>query len=389
VRGVLASRQLHYTRPRQQPAGTHSVQRSKVTTDTSNLVLKDLVEEPSLELSLPRGRGSDITGLLASPEDDKVLLRREGGRVQRGIGLVGLERPQGIGFDQLLESAHRQIDLHICTVATHLCRFVLGSGKEVRSVGSHLDVGDLHVGLVRLRVLDELSRLPVVLAHGSVVVAGDDELVEIAPGGDGSLALAEGDGEDGRFRLLGVDIDRDREHDHGAEMSHAHLRDGQQQRAVVRELDPLDGRREVPCLQAQSGPHLPQLDRVVGRSGGEQRGRGIDIDRPQRSLVALVCSETLAVRLRSKHTGKPVSRVSVGWVRLTGVPSAHYVVLRSREQKVTCIAGLHRQHPVHSPTSQRGRVRLSTISVVSDHRANSFPSELARRGRGGRVFVRT
>jgi len=41
------------------------------------------MEEPRLELSLSGGCGGDITGLLSSPEDDKVLSRGEGGRVER------------------------------------------------------------------------------------------------------------------------------------------------------------------------------------------------------------------------------------------------------------------------------------------------------------------
>ena len=89
--------------------GTHSVQRSEVATNTSDLVLKNLMEEPRLELSLSGGCGGDITGLLSSPEDDKVLSRGEGGRVERGIGLVGLESSKGVGFDQLFESESAHI----------------------------------------------------------------------------------------------------------------------------------------------------------------------------------------------------------------------------------------------------------------------------------------
>ena len=183
--------------------------------------------------------------------------------------------------------------LHVYPV--YLSRLVLGSSKEVCPIGSHLNIGDLHAELMGLRVLDGLSRLSIILAHGSILVACDNKLVEIAPGGNGCLALAEGDGENRRIRLFDIGIHGDWEHNHGSKMSHAHLRHGQQQFAVVRELDALDGRREVPRLQAPSGLHLPQLDCVIGRSGGEESSRGIDINRPQRSLVASVCSESLAV----------------------------------------------------------------------------------------------
>jgi hypothetical protein len=264
-----------------------------VTPHTSDLVLEDLVEESSLELSLPRSGGSDITGLLSSSKNDKVLLRGDSGGVEGRIGLVGLEDSESVGLDQLfLVSKNATVDTR---VSEYLSRLVLGGGDEVRPVRRHLDIGDLHVRLVRLGVLDELSGLSIVLAHSSVLVSGDDELVQVAPRGNSSLALPEGDGEKRLIRLFRVDIDLDREHNHSSQMTHAHLRHSQQQCTILGKLNALDSSREVPCLQTPSCPHLPQLDCVVGGTGGEDSGRGVDIDSPERTLVAVVGSEALSI----------------------------------------------------------------------------------------------
>ena len=50
-----------------------------------------------------------------------------------------------------------------------------------------------------------------------------------------------------------------------------------------------------PRLEQFARLHLPQADRVVGSSGREQRGGRVDVDGPQRTLVALVHAKALAV----------------------------------------------------------------------------------------------
>jgi hypothetical protein len=227
-----------------------------VTPHTSNLVLEDLVEESSLELSLPCSGGSDSTRLLSSSKNDEVLLRGDSGGVEGRIGLVGLEDFEGVGLDQLfLVSKSARVDTR--RVLKYFSRLVLGGGDEVRPVRRHLDIGDLHVWLVRLGVHDELSGLSIVLAHSSVLVSGDDVLVQVAPRGNSCLAFPEGDGEKRLIRLLGVDVDLDREYNHSSQMTHAHLRHSQQQCTILGKLNALDSSREVPRLQTPSCPHLP------------------------------------------------------------------------------------------------------------------------------------
>ena len=109
----------------------------------------------------------------------------------------------------------------------NLGRFVFGGGDKVRPVGRHLDIGDQHVWVVRLHIQEQRSAFPVVLAHTAVLVPSNDVLVQKAPGGDGGLALSEGDGEERVVGLHRVHVHDDGEDDDGAEMAHTHLRDGQ------------------------------------------------------------------------------------------------------------------------------------------------------------------
>jgi hypothetical protein len=251
-----------------------------VSSHTSNLVLEDLVEESCLKLSLPHRRGGDITSLLSSSQNDEVLLCGDGSRVEGGVGLVGLEDVEGLGLNEL-------------------GGLVLGGGDKVSPVGGHLNVGDQsHVGLVCLNVLDELSGLSVVLGDGTILVSGDNELAQVTPSGNGSLGLAGGDGEHRTVDLLGIDIDDNGENDNGSTVSHTLLSNCQQQSSVLVELDALDGGGELPGLKTSSGLYLPELDAVVGGSGSEESGGGVDVDGPERSLVAVVGSETLSVGCR-------------------------------------------------------------------------------------------
>ena len=64
---------------------------SKVSLNTANLLLKNLVHESDLELSSPAGGGGDIHGLLTSSADDVIPGRRDGCRVQGPVVLVQLQ----------------------------------------------------------------------------------------------------------------------------------------------------------------------------------------------------------------------------------------------------------------------------------------------------------
>lgn len=126
-------------------------------------------------------------------------------------------------------------------------------------------------------------------------MTSDDVLVEVAPAGDGGLALVADDGQGALVGLLGVDVEHDVEDDDGAQVAHALLGDAQQLAAVLAELDALDGGREVPGLEAPARLDLPQPDRVVGAAARDERRRRVHVHRPDRPLVALVRPQPLAV----------------------------------------------------------------------------------------------
>ena len=151
------------------------------------------------------------------------------------------------------------------------------------------------VELVDRDVVEQVTRLAVVLRDGAVLVAGDDVLAKIAPPGHGGLALVAHNRQLLLVGLLGVDVDLDVEDDDGAQVPHALLGHAQQLGAVLVELDALDGRRELPCLEALARLDVPEADCVVGRARGENGGRGVDVDGPDGALVAAIGAEPLAV----------------------------------------------------------------------------------------------
>lgn len=67
------------------------VERTEMAAHTPNLVLEDLVIKPGFEFTLARRCRGDFHGGLATAEDNVVLFRGEGGRVERGVGGEGLE----------------------------------------------------------------------------------------------------------------------------------------------------------------------------------------------------------------------------------------------------------------------------------------------------------
>jgi len=56
-----------------------------------------------------------------------------------------------------------------------------------------------------------------------------------------------------------------------------------------------DGCREFPFVQAFARLNGPQPEGVIGGSGDEKPGLGININRPDCSIVTIVSSEALAV----------------------------------------------------------------------------------------------
>lgn len=247
-----------------------------MATNTTNLLFENLVVESRLKLSLSGGSGRDVHGGLSTTQNDKLLLWRDSSAVEGGVCVVCLENLEVAGRDQL-------------------GGLVFAGGDEVGPVGAPLQVGDLAAELVDRQVEDEVAVLAVVLRHGAVLVAGDDVLGQVAPSGNGSLALVAHDDE-GLLGVLGrLDVDVDVKHDDGAQVTHTLLGDAQQLGAVLVEFDALDGGGELPGHQALAGLNLPQLDGVVGGTGGNHGGGGVDVDGPDGTLVAVVGAEALTV----------------------------------------------------------------------------------------------
>lgn len=121
------------------------VERSEVATHTADLLLKDLVVETRLELSLACRGGGDVHGGLSSSEDDKVLLWCDGCRVEWGIGDVGLHDLEVGGIDNLGGA-------------------VLGGSDAVGAIWGPLDICDLLSLLVNHDVVKLLSGLQILSA---------------------------------------------------------------------------------------------------------------------------------------------------------------------------------------------------------------------------------
>lgn len=277
--------------------GGDGVEGTEVATHTADLVLEDLVVEAGLELTLT-GRGTgDVHGGLTTTEDHEVLLRGDGGAVEGSVADVGLENFEVRGGDELegAQLARQGGYVLMGSTATYLGGLVLGGGNEVGAVSRPLQVDDGLVEFVDGEVVEQVTSLGIILADAAVLVAGDDVLAEVAPAGDGGLALVCDDGEDLLVALLGVDVGVDVHDDDVAQVSHTLLGDTQQLGAVLVELDALDGRGELPDLEAAASLDLPEADGVVGRAGGDHGRGGVDIDGPDGTDMAVVGAETLAV----------------------------------------------------------------------------------------------
>ena len=133
-----------------------SVEGTKVSTNTADLIFKHLVVETGLEFTLASGGSCDIHGGLTTTEDHVVLLWGNACGVERGISGVGFEDGEVASGHELKWLARYQ---DRDSREAYLGSLVLGSGDEVGAVGGELDVVNLVVELVGLDVLQLLARL--------------------------------------------------------------------------------------------------------------------------------------------------------------------------------------------------------------------------------------
>lgn len=136
--------------------GVDGVERTEVTLDTANLVLKDLVVETSLEFTLAGGGCSNIHSGLATSQNNVVLLGCDCGAVQWGIGDVGFHDSKVTGRHKLDWISY---DFSTQVETAYLGGLVFRGGKEVAAVGRELNVVDLLVELVRLDVFQLFTGL--------------------------------------------------------------------------------------------------------------------------------------------------------------------------------------------------------------------------------------
>ena len=178
----------------------------------------------------------------------------------------------------------------------YLCGLVLGRGHEVGAVGGPLQVGDHHAVLVGVGALVLLTSLCVPLGDGAVLVTRDDVSGAGRKTSDCDLGnVVDDNAQRVLVGLLALGVLVDVVDEDCAELALALLGHTKQLAAVLVEFDALDGGSELPCLQQLSGLDLPQSDGVVGAAGCEQDGARVDVDGPERTLVALVDTEALTV----------------------------------------------------------------------------------------------
>jgi hypothetical protein len=104
------------------------VERTEVTTHTTNFLHKDLVVEARFEFSLAGGCGGDVHGSLSSTEDNVVFYGGDGSAVEGCVGDIGFQDIQILSIDKLdnISSACAH-----STTATYLCGLVLGGSDKV------------------------------------------------------------------------------------------------------------------------------------------------------------------------------------------------------------------------------------------------------------------
>jgi hypothetical protein len=117
-------------------------------------------------------------------------------------------------------------------------------------------------------------------------MSGNDVFAEITPAGNSSLALFAYNRHGFLLTLLGVHVDLDIQHNDGSQVTHTLLCHTQELGAILVELDALDGRRKFPGHEAFASLNVPELDGVVGRSGGEEGRCWVHVHSPDSSHMA-------------------------------------------------------------------------------------------------------
>ena len=146
-----------------------------------------------------------------------------------------------------------------------------------------------------LVVVKELASLGIELRDGTVLMAGDDVVGQVAESGHSGLAILTHNPQSLLVGLLCLGVGVDLVDDDGAEMAGSLLGNAQQQPSVGGEFDTFDGCREVPSLQQLARLDFPQAHRVVCATGREECGGGVDVDGPESTLVTVVGSQALTI----------------------------------------------------------------------------------------------
>ena len=253
----------------------HSVQRPEMPPHAPNLVLKDLVIYPCLESALPRRRRRHVHRRLPAPED---YVR------PRGMDHCGVER-------RVCDEGFHCVE-RACPV--DFGGLIFARRDEVAAVGRELQIRDLVA--VHSNTVQVLAGAAIPLRDLAILMPRNDDVPVRAPRRDRRLGLTQRDCEFALLRLRQPTRQRIHPvHHDAAQMAHALLGDAEQVLAVVRKLDALDRRRELPGVDALAGADVPELDGVVGGAGGEQGRVRVGRDGPQRALVAFVRAHALAV----------------------------------------------------------------------------------------------
>lgn len=172
----------------------------------------------------------------------------------------------------------------------YLGGLVLGGSDEVRPVLRPLEIDHGHVKLVNGEVEELVSGLGIVLGDGPILVTSNNVLAEVAPPSNRSLALVANNSQGLLVALFGLGIELDVEHDNGAQVAHSLLCHAQELGSILVELHTLDRSWELPRLQQLASLDFPEADCVVGRPGGEEGCRRVDINGPDSADVAVVCA---------------------------------------------------------------------------------------------------
>lgn len=81
--------------------GGNGVEGTEVASDTANFVFEDLVVEAGFKFALTTTGGGDLHSGLATTKNDKVLLGRNGGGIERRVARIRLEGLKITGRNEL------------------------------------------------------------------------------------------------------------------------------------------------------------------------------------------------------------------------------------------------------------------------------------------------